>query len=233
MKEQLSIMQMIAEEKDIKKKIIKLINNVDLITYYQKNRPFVGARSAEEQEKDQKEKVQAINDLLKRFYAIKKAHIKANRETMVIVPEELTLFDLLAGKTPGKESISIAEAINRKHTYSSPKGVDLESIAQSLHNNYVNCCSQKAKQDAKAKEEVNDQLAKRFPIDSKNNWSQEKYNEVKKQLEAETEVIRIDPYDFIGKGAIQEFNNLIQRYLMEIDVIISQANAATIVEIEY
>ena len=245
MKEVLSIMQMIAEEKDIKKRILRLISDdFKLISYYQKNRPYCGARTAEEQEKDQKAKLQTVHDLLRRFSAIRKAHTKANRETMVVVPAEPNLFDLIQGKTPGKEEITIAEAINRKNFYRFPKKhkredtteidrVDLESIAFTLSEIYNRNFNSKSSFDEAAKREVQYQLDRRFPTDSKNSWSQDRYTETKKQLEAETEVIRIDPYKLIENNAIQKFYDQVQRYILDIDTILSQANASTIVEIEY
>ena len=241
MKEQLSIMQMIAEEKSIKKKIVDLISNdFKLIGYYQKNRPFVGARTAEEQEKDQKAKLQTLNDLFKRFSAIKKAHTKANRETLVVVPEEPNLFNLIKGIEPGKEEITIAEAINRKNTYSSPKknkygrnDIDFEEITNTLLTIYKDNFNAKSSYDRRAVTEVQEQLDRRFPSDSKNSWSQDRYADTKKQLEAETEVIRIDPYKLIENNAIQKFYDAVQKYIMIIDTILSQVNASTIVEIEY
>lgn len=241
MKEQLSIMQMIAEEKAIKKKIADLISNdFKLIGYYQKNRPFCGARTAEEQEKDQKAKLQTLNDLFKRFSAIKKAHTKANRETLVVVPEEPNLFNLIKGIEPGKEEITIAEAINRKNTYSSPKknkydrnDIDFEEITNTLLNIYTDNFNAKSSYDRRAATEVQEQLDRRFPSDSKNSWSQDRYAETKKQLEAETEVIRIDPYKLIENNAIQKFYDAVQKYIMNIDTILSQVNASTIVEVEY
>ena len=241
MKEQLSIMQMIAEEKAIKKKIGELLSNdFKLIGYYQKNRPFCGARTAEEQEKDQKAKLQALNDLFKRFSAIKKAHTKANRETLVVVPEEPNLFNLIKGIEPGKEEITIAEAINRKNTYRSPKknkydrnDIDFEEITNTLFNIYTDNFNAKSSYDKRAAMEVQEQLDRRFPSDSKNSWSQDRYADTKRQLEAETEVIRIDPYKLIENGAIQKFYDAVQKYIMNIDTILSQVNASTIVEIEY
>jgi len=243
MKEQLSIMQMIAEEKAIKKKIINLISNdFKLIGYYQKNRPFCGARTAEEQEKDQKAKLQTLNDLFKRFSAIKKAHTKANRETLVVVPEEPNLFNLIKGIEPGKEEITIAEAINRKNTYSAPQkgryssnvaSPDFEEITSTLLTIYKDNFNAKSSYDKRAAMEVQEQLDRRFPSDSKNSWSQDRYADTKRQLEAETEVIRIDPYKLIENNAIQKFYDAVQKYIMNIDTILSQVNASTIVEIEY
>lgn len=236
MKETLSIMQMIAEEKAIKKKIYNVIqNDFNLISYYQKNRPFCGARTAEEQEKDQKAKLQTINDLLKRFYAIKRAHTKANRETLVFVPEEPNIFNNLnKDRVPGKEQVTIAEAINRKNTYQSKNDqIDIENLARILYSKYTKDFNAKTIYDDKAKSEVQEQLSRRFPSDSKTSWSPDRYAETKKQLEAETEVIRIDPYKLIENNAIQKFYDQVQQYIMEIDTILSQANASTIVEIEY
>lgn len=237
MKETLSIMQMIAEEKAIKKRILQLLSDdFKLIGYYQKNRPYCGARTAAEQEKDQISKLQTLNDLLRRFSAIKKAHTKANRETIVVVPEEPNLFALINGRTLGKEEITIAEAINRKNTYfakDTPYRDTLEAIAQKLLDIYNKNFNAKTMFDDKAKMEVQDQLSRRFPSDSKNSWSQDKYAETKKQLEEETEIVRIDPYKLIENNAIQKFYEQVQRYILDIDTILSQANASTIVEIEY
>lgn len=237
MKETLSIMQMIAEEKAIKKRILQLLaDDFKLIGYYQKNRPYCGARTASEQEKDQVSKLQEFNDLLRRFSAIKKAHTKANRETLVVVPEEPNLFALIQGRTLGKEEITIAEAINRKNTYFAKDGPykdNLEAIAQKLLDIYNKNFNAKTMFDDKAKMEVLDQLNRRFPADSKNSWSHDKYAETKKQLEAETEIVRIDPYNLIENNAIQKFYEQVQRYILDIDTILSQANASTIVEIEY
>lgn len=239
MKETLSIMQMIAEEKAIRKKVYQLLSDdFKFISYYQRNRPYCGARTAEEQEKDQKQKLQSLNDLLYRFSAIKKAHTKANRETFVVVPEEPSLFNLINGKAPSKERITIAEAINRKNVYKKGDRIDstipsLETIAYSMLNLFNKQFNAKSSYDDRARSEIEEQLRKRFPSDSKNSWSQDKYTETKKQLEDECEVIRIDPYHLIESDTIRKFYDQIQIYLLEIDTIISQANASTIIEFEY
>lgn len=244
MKEKLSIMQMIAEEKRIREQVLHTVDGagcyLKFITYYYKNRPFVGARTAEEQEKFQREGMQTIESLLKRRSAIKKALTKANRETTVIVPEEPDLFDLIQNKEPQVEEITIAEAINRKNSYKTKKGmfnnetpISMEKIAQAFLYQYTADFNARSDYDEKARIEVRDQLSKRFPADSRNNWSIEKYAETKKQLEAENEVIRIDPFNLMENNAIKKYYDAIQKYILEIDTIIAQANASTIVEIEY
>lgn len=239
--ETLTITQMIAEEKAIKQKVCNLIGtDFRAISYYQKNRPFVGARTAEEQAKDQKEKWQSLQDLLKRLKAIKSAHTKANHTTTVVVPCEPDLAALIRGDSVGTEEITIAEAINRKNSYRTRKNqqetdqtISMENLARKLLFTFNRDFNEKAEYDRKAEAEVDMQMARKFPPDSKQNWSQDRYNSERKQEQALVEVQRIDPLDLIGSNAIQKYFNAIQDYLLKIDTILSEANASTKVDIEY
>lgn len=241
MTETLTITQMIAEEKAIKQKICNLIEmDFRAISYYQKNRPFVGARTVEEQTKDQKEKWQSLQDLLKRLKAIKSAHTRANHTTMVVVPCEPDLGALIRGDQVGLEEVTIAEAINRKNSYRTRKGqiesnqtISMENLARKLLYTFNKDFNEKAEYDKRAEAEVDQQMARKFPPDSKQNWSQDRYNSERKQEQALVEVQRIDPLNLIGSGAVQNYFNAIQDYLLKIDTILSEANASTKVEIEY
>ena len=241
MTEVLTITQMISEEKAIRQKIYNLMRtDFKAISYYQKNRPYVGARTVKEQTRDQKEKWQTLQDLFKRLKAIKSAHTKANHTTLVTVPCEPDLGALLRGEEVGMEQITIAEAINRKNAYrarrgtsETPETLSMESLARNLLTVFSNDFNAKTDYDRKAEAEVDQQMARKFPQDSKQNWSQERYNEERKKEQALVEVQRIDPLDLIGTNAIQKFFNAIQDYLAKIDVILSEANASTKVEIEY
>ena len=243
MTETLTITQMIATEKAIKQRICNLLNpgsDFKAITYYQKNRPYVGARTVEEQTRNQKENWQLLQDLLKRLKAIKSAHTKANHTTKVIVPCEPDLAALIRGEDVGEEEITIAEAINRKNSYRARKGsgytdqtIPMENIASKLLSIYNDDFNAKTRYDKAAEEEVNQQMSRKFPADSKQNWSQDKYNTERKNEQAAVEVQRIDPLDLVGTGAIMKFYNAVQEYLLKIDSILSEANASTKVEIEY
>lgn len=241
MTEVLTITQMISEEKAIRQKICNLIStDFKAISYYQKNRPYVGARTVEEQTRDQKEKWQTLQDLFKRLKAIKSAHTRANHTTLVTVPCEPDLAALLRGDDVGMEQITIAEAINRKNSYrtrrgfsESPETMSMESLARNLLKIFNSDFNSKTDYDRRAESEVDQQMARKFPQDSKQNWSQERYNEERKKEQALVEVQRIDPLDLIGSNAIQKFFNSIQDYLSKIDVILSEANASTKVEVEY
>lgn len=240
--ETLSITQMIAEEKALKQKIMNLIGtDFNAITYYQKNRPFVGARTVEEQTRDQKEKWQTLQDLLKRLSAIRKAHTKANHDTTLIVPCEPDLAALIRGQEVGSEEVTIAEAINRKNSYRArnkgiptrDKVVYMEDIANELLKLYNNDFNAKRLYDMDAEQEVKAQMERKFPADSKNNWSQDKYNAERKLEQANVEVQRIDPLNLIESGAILKYYNAIQNYILKIDSLLSEANASTKVEVQY
>ena len=242
MVEEMTITQMIAEEKLLQTKILNIVNSNDFkfISYYQSNRPYVGARTKDEQEAHQKEQVQQLCDLLKRYRAIRKAHTKANHDTMIVVDEQPDLMALLSGKELGKEQISIAEAINRKNLFKaggkSMRGegkFSFEAFSSMLLHQYNTDFNERDVYERKAASEVESNLSKKFPEANKQSWSQDRYNEEKKKEEEACKVVRIDPYDFIGTNAVQKYYNAINEYIMKIDTILSEANASTKVTFEY
>ena len=238
MREELSITGMIAQEKSLLSQISSELNgDFNFMTYYQKNRPYVGARKAEDQEKHQTEKLQRINDMMRRFQAIRSAHCKANRETYVEVPEEPRLENFLKGKEQGTESITIAEAINRKNLFLAKnfRKKDVATFSDILNkmvNIYNNDFNARESCEQRMLQEVNNLMAAKFPLESKNSWSQEKYNEERERLLAESAIQTIDPKGIIQSDAINKYNAAVQNYLNQIDFLISQANG-TICTIEY
>jgi hypothetical protein len=239
MREELSITGMIAQEKNLLDQIKReLDGDFNFMTYYQKNRPYVGARKAEDQAKHQLEKLQSICDMMKRFQAIRSAHSKANRETFVEVPEEPRLENFLKGKEQGTEKITIAEAINRKNlflakAFKKRDTATFSDILTSMVNIYNNDFNARERIEQRMIQEVNNLMAAKFPLESKNSWSQEKYNEERERMLAESAIQTIDPKDIIKSDAINKYNAAVQNYLTQIDFLISQANGSTIVTIEY
>jgi hypothetical protein len=242
MKEELTLTQILAEEKSTMIQIHNLVHSDGFcfVTYYLKNSPYVGPRSNEEQTKYQKATMQSFFDLMTRLKALKRAHTRANHTTMVTVPCEPDFQTLLNGGEVGTEEISIAEAINRKNFYKGRSKATIANdnfpmavLAQLLLQKYTKNCKERSIYEEKAKNEVRAQMERKFPSDSKQSWSQDKYNEERAKEEANVEVIRIDPLDFIGTDAISKFYNAIQDYIVRIDSIISEANATTRVVVEY
>jgi len=244
MREELTLTQVLAEEKFVRAQILNLVNSVDFrfVSWCLKNSQYVGPRSLDEQIKFQKEQFQQFTDLMARLSALKKAHTRANHTTMVTVPCEPDFRTLIKGGEVGTEEISIAEAINRKNTYKGRKNHEsfvtnteypLNELAKKLLTLYTNQLNEKEKYESRAKREVADQMERKFPADSKQSWSQEKYNEERAKEEALVEVIRIDPHDFITNNAVSKYFNAINDYIVRIDSIICEANASTKVVIEY
>jgi hypothetical protein len=243
MHEELTLTQVLAEEKSVKVQIINLVKSSDFrfVTWCLKNSQYVGPRSLEEQTNHQKELFQQFTDLMARLSALKKAHTHANHNTLVTVPCEPNFRDLINGKEVGEEEITIAEAINRKNNYkgrANKPGYDntdypLKSLATALLSTLTSDLKERAEYENRAKREVADQMERKFPSDSKQSWSQDKYNEERAKEEALVEIIRIDPHDFVNNNAIQKYYNAINDYIVRIDSIISEANASTKVEIDY
>ena len=239
--EEMTITQMINEEKLLQTRILNLVNNSDFcfISYCQSNRPYVGARTKDEQEAYQKEKMQELVDLMRRYKAIRKAHTKANHDTMIIVDEQPDLMTFLSGKELAKEEISIAEAINRKNLYKTGKNsrgeakFSFEAFASILLRKYNHDFSERESFERDAMREVENNLSKKFPEANKASWSQDRYNEEKKKEEEACKILRIDPCNTINTDAVQKYYNAINEYIMKIDSILSEANASTKVIIEY
>ena len=122
-REELSLTQVLAEEKSVKRQIQTLISRDDFkfVTWCLKNSQYVGPRSREEQIKHQQAQFQQLVDLMTRWAALRKAHTHANHNTMVTVPCEPDFRSLIKGKEVETEEITIAEAINRKNVFKGRK----------------------------------------------------------------------------------------------------------------
>jgi len=231
MKETMTISQLIAETKRIDVVMLSLRNNMDLVVFYRKDNPFIKGRTIEEHEAKMKADLQSYIDNQTRLFAIKSALSKANRETVLKVPMQPSLADVISGKYDENktEEITIAEAINRKLFY---KNI-LVKEADSLLNHFNKDLQAKQRLDFEVENYVNNILSKKFPQDAKQAWSVDKFNEEKKKELNNAEVIRIDPCNIVGSEAITKYANAIGKYLSTIDTLLSQINASTIVEVEY
>lgn len=230
--ETMTITQLIAEKKKIESKIFSIIGNTrdfNLILFYSKNRPFIGARSVDEATTKISSDIQSLNDLVVRWNAINKARVKANAETMVEVDEFVSPVDAFSGVEPKKESISIAEAILRKKWFKD----NLTTIAANLKHTYVANLSKKDKLEDAIETKINSEISQRFPQDANKNWSQDTLKKAKDELKQEYEVKRIDPYDIIAKDCVTKFCSYIESYISNIDTALSIVNAKTEVTFEY
>lgn len=228
----MTITQLIAEKKKIESKILSIVGNVkdfNLILFYSKNCPFIGARSVDETKDKITEDIQSVNDLLIRWNAINKARIKANAETMVEVDEFIPPISAFSGKAPQKESISIAEAILRKKWFKD----NLVPVAATIKRKYITNLSKKEKIEGDVEKKINFEIAQRFPQDANKNWSQDTLKKAKDELKQEYSIERIDPYDVIANDGVTKFCSYIESYISNIDTALSIVNAKTEVTFQY
>jgi hypothetical protein len=230
-KETLTIAQIIAECKSTQNKIFTTIGDKDfrLVEYYIKAKPYIGARNIEEEEERITSDIDKVSDLMVRLDALTKARIKANAETMVKVPEQLSLKDLFAGKEAKEEEISIAEAINRKKYYIN----FMKSIIANFERQLSNASSRKGQLECEAANLVNHDLDQQFPRDVQKNWSTDAQKKAREELEKKYEVVRLDPKNIIANDSINKLKTSVMDYIDKIDTTLSIINAKTEVTIEY
>lgn len=231
MKESMSIAQLIAETKRLDRVMQEARDGLSFVTFYRKDKPFKNGRTIEEHEAKMKADIQSYMDNQRRLFAIKSALNKANRETELEVPAMPLLLNFVNDSYDENqtEKITIAEAINRKIFFNNI----LTNEAKSLVRVYNRDLSNKASVDKEAELYVREQLEKQFPVEMKQTWSVEKYNEAKKRETENAEVIRLDPANVVSTEAVTKYMNAVLKYLSTIDTLLSQVNASTTVEVEY
>lgn len=230
-KEILTISQLIAECKSTQNKIFTLVGDKDfrLVEFYIKSKPYIDARTIAEVETRITSDFDKLADLEVRFNALNKARIKANAETMVKVPEQLSLRDIFAGKEPKEEEITIAEAINRKKVYNNM----LKSLVANFDRQLSTASRRREKLEYESANLVNHDLDQQFPRDVQKNWSSDAQKKAKEELEQKYEVVRLDPKDVMANDSVDKLKSAVSDYIGKIDTILSIVNAKTEVEVEY
>jgi len=230
-KEILTIAQLIAECKNTRNKICNIIGDREFtpVQFYIKAKPYIGPRTTDEVAERIVSDLDKTSDLIVRFEALNKARIKANAETLVKVPEQISLNELFAGKEADFEDISIAEAINRKKYYKD----FLLSIVSTMEHSMQNAARRKGQLEMEAKGNIDKELDQQFPRDVQKNWSSDAQKKAREDLEKKYEVVRLDPKDIIKNDSIAKFKEIVIDYINKIDTVLSIVNAKTEVEVEY
>jgi hypothetical protein len=230
-KEILTIAQLIAECKNTRNKICNIIGDREFtpVQFYIKAKPYIGPRTTDEVAERIVSDLDKASDLIVRFEALNKARIKANAETLVKVPEQISLNELFAGKEADFEDISIAEAINRKKYYKD----FLLSIVSTMEHSMQNAARRKGQLEMEAKGNIDKELDQQFPRDVQKNWSSDAQKKAREDLEKKYEVVRLDPKDLIKNDYITKFKEIVIDYINKIDTVLSIVNAKTEVEVEY
>ena len=207
--------------------ISNLINNGDnaLLGYYQKFNPFIGTKNKDEFEKMVKENWQSLNDLIARREKLNRAVMIANATTMVEVPVFVSLDQKLdLGEDVKTEKISIAAAIARKQYY----GNVLSDIMSNIKHHVSSVSSRFAADTKKLNKDMMDQLNKQFgPESNQNAEARLKYQQ---GIKDNYDVVLIDPLKM--EDRVKAIYDYIDKYVLEIDSIISRATETTEVEVE-
>lgn len=229
-KESMTIAALIAENKKIVKKMEAIINDnsFSIVNYYFDFNKFVGAQTVEQKETLIKSDFDKLCALQARLIAVNNARIKANSETYVEVPELLDIKQILSGKAAGTEKITIANAILRKKYYA-----ELLSLANNIVYKYNLDIQKKQKYDDQAAIAIEQELDRKFPVDSKRAYSADDVDKAREKARKANEVVVSDPMGIVGTNTLTEYANQIAEYISTIDTILSVANASTVVEFEY
>lgn len=229
-KETMTIAALIAENKKIVKKMEAIINDnsFSIVNYYFDFNKFVGAQTVEQKETLIKSDFDKLCALQARLIAVNNARIKANSETYVEVPELLDIKQILSGKAAGTEKITIANAILRKKYYA-----ELLSLANNIVYKYNLDIQKKQKYDDQAAIAIEQELDRKFPVDSKRAYSADDVDKAREKARKANEVVVSDPMGIVGTNTLTEYANQIAEYISTIDTILSVANASTVVEFEY
>lgn len=211
-KETMRVHSALAELKMLEERINKIIRNTTWVVANKHSNTKIDGKDVSTWVKEKKEELQKLNDLIKRREAIKKAVMKSNAVTTVII----------AGET-----YTVAEAIERKNN-----GIEfLKSIVNSIANDIKNAtmsanAANGDRLETRADEHVRIMLG---TFDTKN-LSEEAKKLRREFVEAQTTEI-IDPIE--AYSLVKDLEEEISQFLMEVDGKLSVSNATTEIEIEY
>jgi hypothetical protein len=191
-----------------------------VIAYYRKMNPMFGSLTVEDMSKEITATWQKINDLIKRREQLNKAVMMANATTMITVPK---FVDMTAISTE-TEQITLAGAIARKKYYASVL-MDLANTIDSridtieLHYNRDTNDFNNA-----LKAQVNQQF------NAESAQAAKARIEYEETLRPQYELAWLNPID--AKTKIRTAIEAINKYLSDIDSLISNATETTEVEVE-
>jgi len=204
----ITITRALVELKTLTSRIEKVTEGiVPVVIITGKNSPR-GYASREDFEKDVKSKFESVTTLIKRRKQIKSEIVKANALTTVEI---------------AKVKMTIAEAVERKNSIALEK-----KLLEKLSSIYYQTLHQQEQLDARCQEQLHKLLEVNFAKDTKAN--SEDINAISKPYLENNAPKLVDPLDV--KKRIEELEDWISNFEMEVDVVLSEANAKTEFEID-
>lgn len=206
--EKVTIHRALSELKLIGAKIDKQTLELDPSGIVQKDKLVNGVYKQEDFEATAKSRYQAVSDLIDRRAKIKAAIVKANGETKVIVAaKEMTIADAITQKATIGQKKALVEQLRRKHNTAKSQ---LEQNNAKVDNNALDI----------AKVTLGKPGVKISDTDAK--------NVVDPYLEANRFHL-VDPLQV--EKLLRELETEISGFEAEVDAVLSEANAITLIEI--
>lgn len=203
----ITITRALVELKTLSSRINKAIDEFKPVAIVTGKKAPRGYTTRDEFERDAKSKAESISSLIKRRNQIKSGIVKANAITIVDIADI---------------SMSVAEAIERKNSISFEK-----DLLTSLSTSYYNAIQQQEILDNKCQEQLHKLLEVNFGKDAK--AKSEEIDAISKPYLENNAPKLVDPLDI--KKKIEKLENFISKFEAEVDIVLSEANAKTEIEI--
>lgn len=208
-KETMSVQRGLAELKLLSKRISDATSGARLMSIKVGDKPVTGYKNDEEFSSLAKAKVDSVTDLIKRRNAIKGAIIVSNAITEVKV---------------GGVSMNVAQAIDRKDS------IELEKVwLYTLRNQYNQVMNEYQRKEDVFKSNLDKQLETLYGKEGKAKGAENK--EALKPFMDIHEPHLVDPLNL--KLMIEELQDSINVFEMEVDFTLSESNVETKITIEY
>jgi len=207
--EKISISRALGELKTLDKRIDKIVMEFKLVTNKIGGKiPVKDGKNIEEFNQSVKSDFQKINDLIQRRRKIKAGIVNANSKTMVRI---------------NNENMTIAEAIERKNSISHEK-----ELLRQIIQNFEDETQKIESHNEDVHNRLDDLLVSTFSKESSKVKSDE-YDAVAKPFLQNNEALLVDPLNI--KEQIRKLNDYIIGFEQEVDIILSETNAKTEIEI--
>lgn len=207
----MSIHRALGELKTLEKRINKEISNGNFIGFKMgsSNKDYNTKENVEDFNKMVKESLQSINDLIKRRKTIKELIVQSNANTIVEI---------------ANNKITVASAIERKDSI-----IFEQNLLEKMKCQYNNALVNVNKLNEKMENSLNDKIEALISSD-KSLKNSDMVISLSKTYRDENEWSLID--DIKLKEIIDKMENDIISFINEVDVVLSESNATTFIEVE-
>ncbi len=210
-KEKFTICRGLTELKTLDDRIFKAIEGIEPSGYLKKGEKVNGIYTKEDFEENAKAKLQSANDLIARRNAIKSAIVAANAVTQVTI---------------GGKTYTIAEAINFKHEITYKKKM-VEVLTRKHNAAKGKVLTANEDLSTKALEQTKAYLGR--PNDANAKKTDADISEMYSNIYARLELSLVDPLN--AESLIEKLKNEITSFETEVDAVLSEINAVTMIEI--